>query len=387
MDALFYLKGEEMKVTNLAKLFLISLGLLGACKNQSNEPFELVWSYDYTKPAEALSLVALPPLILDGQHVLMAPDEQVSLLDADDGSLIWSFAYPSGQWIGNNEFLEEEGKLYLSEHKSNELYQISLNNGDVLWKKILEGKEFFEGQNDGIDGAYIYVIGRYNEVFRFTKTGELDKTYDILDFGIDDRARSIRILENQLIFSQFFRKEELSHDSGRILSIDKETEEILWEYRTDNGGFIFEPILLEEEIIYAGVTDGPGEFVALNANNGEVIWKTLDVIGQSYTLTDSMVLVNDGISLLALDKFTGKELWNTGLAFGGGDGGDNIGYQNGYVYHAHSGRLYILDVTNGEIVHTEERSPDGSPFQLLAVGDGKVFIQTFNALHAYTVWE
>ncbi len=376
-----------MKLNNFTLIFVIAIGFLGSCKKQMNEPFELVWSYEYTKPAEALSLVALPPLILDGQSVLMAPDEQVSLLDIDDGSLTWSFEYPSGQWIGNNEFLKEEGKLYLSEHKSNELYQISLNNGSVLWKETLKGKEFFEGQNDGIDETYIYIIGRYNEVFRFTKSGELDKTYNTLDFGIDDRARSIRILNNQLIFSQRFRGDECpSRTCGRILSIDKETEDVLWEYRTDNGGFIFEPILLEDEIIYAGVTDGPGEFVALNANNGEVIWKTLGIIGQSYTLTDSMVLVNDGISLLALDKFTGKELWNTGLAFGGGDGASNIGYLNGFVYHSHSGQLYILEGNTGKIVHTVERSPDGSPFQLLAVGDDKLFVQTFYALYAYTTW-
>ena len=144
--------------------------------------------------------------------------------------------------------------------------------------------------------------------------------------------------------------------------------------------------MLENEIIYAGVTDGPGEFVALNANNGEVIWKTPGIIGQSYTLTDSMVLVNDGISLLALDKFTGKELWTTGLAFGGGHGQDNIAYLNGYVYHVHGSSLWILDGQTGEIVHQEPQSPDGSPFGLLAVGDGKVFVQSDYALYAYTLW-
>ena len=62
------------------------------------------------------------------------------------------------------------------------------------------------------------------------------------------------------------RKEELDHDSGRILSIDKETEEVLWEYRTDKGGYIFEPILLEEGIIYAGVTDGFGRVCSLRCH-------------------------------------------------------------------------------------------------------------------------
>jgi len=49
--------------------------------------------------------------------------------------------------------------------------------------------------------------------------------------------------------------------------------------------------------------------------------------------------------------------------------------------------LYILEANTGEIVHVEERSRDGSPFQLLAVGDDKVFIQSFNALYAFNAWE
>jgi len=370
----------------LATLIFISL-LFGSCNNNKNDSFDLIWSFEYTKPAEALSLAALPPAVFENS-VMIAPDNQVTLLSLNSGKLKWQFQYPSGKYIGNNEFLLEEDRLFLSEADGDEVYALSNKDGSVIWQSILEGREFFDDANDGMDDLYIYITGSNGEIFRFTKEGNFDKEYDILQFTIRDRARSIRILNNQLIFSQRFRGDECpTNVCGRILSIHKETEEVLWEYRTDNGGFIFEPILLEDEIIYAGVTDGPGEFVALNATNGEVIWKTLGIIGQSYTLTDSMVLVNDGISLLALDKFTGKELWNTGLAFGGGDGASNIGYLNGYVYHAHSGRLYVLEANTGEIVHTEERSPDGSPFQLLAVGDGKVFVQTFNALYAYTVWE
>ncbi len=372
----------------IVRIQVLLIAILVSCNQKNTEPFSNIWSFQYEQSAEALSIAALPPMVTD-DGILLAPDKQVTLLDSQKGTKQWSFAYPSGQWIGNNSFLSDNNNLFLSEHRGNDLFSISIKNGSVNWNTQLQagGKEFFEDSNDGIDENFIYITGRYGEIFRFTQTGDFDRTYNILEYEISDRARSIHLLNNQLIFSQVFRKDELSHDSGRILSIDKETEEVIWEYLTDNGGFIFEPILLEDEIIYAGVTDGPGEFVALNANDGEVIWKTLGVIGQSYTLTDSMVLVNDGISLLALDKFTGKELWNTGLAFGGGDGGDNIGYLNGYVYHAHSGRLYILEGNTGEIVHVEERSPDGSPFQLLAVSEDRIFIQTFNALYAYTAWE
>ena len=373
---------SSKKIYNIAIIFVFCISCNG--QKQSND-FSEVWNYSYTKPAEGLSLVNTNPTVYN-DHILISPDEQLTLIDLKSGKKSWSLEFDNSPYISTEEFLTDLNILYVKEVENDRIYAIDLENGTIIWQKN-SPSEFYDHSNDGMDQLYLYVTGRYDEIYRYSKNGKLNKTYDISNYDIEDRSRSIRIFKNQLIFSQFFRKEKLSHDSGRILSIHKETEEVLWEYRTDNGGFIFEPILLEDEIIYAGVTDGPGEFVALNATNGKVIWKTLGIIGQSYTLTDSMVLVNGGVSLYALDKFTGKELWNTGLAFGGGHGQSNIAYMNGFVYHAHSGRLYVLDGTNGEIVHTEERSPDGSPFYLLTVNESKVFVQSFYALYAYTAWE
>ena len=361
--------------------------LFSSCEKQESKSFELIWGFEYTKPAEALSLANTNPDVSEN-GVLISPDEQLTYLNIKNGNIIWQFNIPNNPYISTEEFLIDSNTLFLKEDQFHKLYSVDLTTGEENWHIDISPKEFFQHSNDAYDKNYLYVNGASGNIFRFEKSGTLNKEYNLLKYSIKDRARSIRILNNQLIFSQRFRGDECpTNVCGRILSIAKETEEVLWEYRTNNGGFIFEPILLENEIIYAGVTDGSGEFVAINANNGEVIWKTLGIIGQSYTLTDSMVLVNGGVRLYALDKFTGKELWNTGLEFGGGHGQDNIGYLNGYVYHAHSGRLYILKGSTGEIVHTEERSPDGSPFQLLAVGDDKVFIQTFNAIYAYSAWE
>jgi len=367
-------------------LVVVCLFIL-SCEKQQASSFELIWDYQYKESAEALSLAKTAPRI-EMNNIILSPDGILSVLNIEDGKLIWEYNFSENVYIKSDEFILDEQFIFFKDNTNHEVYSFDKNDGSLLWTNQIPD-EVHQFSNDGIDDEFIYLSGDEAEIFKYAKNGSYIAEYDLIEYGINTDARSIRILDNQLIFSQRWRFTEDCPDGycGRIMSIDKETEEVLWEYVTDNGGYIFEPILLEDEIIYAGVTDGPGEFVALNANNGEVIWKTLGVIGQSYSLTDSMVLINDGISVLALDKFTGKELWNTGLAFGGGDGASNVGYLNGYVYHAHSGRLYILEGNTGEIVHTEERSPDGSPFQLLAVGDDKVFIQTFNTLYAYTAWE
>ena len=260
-----------------------------------------------------------------------------------------------------------------------EIYRFDINNGSLVWVNKIQN-EVHQYSNDGIDNEFIYLSSDYAEIFKYSKDGNFINEYNLMDYGIKTNARSIRVLNNQLIFSQYFHNKGSTIDSGRILSIDKETEDVLWEYRTDKGGYSLEPILLEEGIIYAGVIFAPGEFEALDATNGEVIWQAPGVVSHSYTLTDSMVLVHGGITLRALDKFTGEELWNTGLKFGGGDGGANTTYLNGYVYHVHSGSMRILKADTGEIVHSEVAMSG----YLITAGDDKIFVQGDYSLRAYT---
>jgi outer membrane protein assembly factor BamB len=359
--------------------------MLISCGNDPDPSFEQIWEYEYTKDAESLSLVNTNPTLLEDK-LLIAPDHQLTLLDTKTGNIIWQFEIPDDPFISTEEFLISSSTLYQKDDQNHRVYAIDLGQGKQIWGNDVSPNEFFSHSNDGLDTNYLYLNGAHGHIYQFLKSsGSLTKVYNILDYGIRDRARSIRVLNNQLIFSQRWRFTEDCPDGycGRVISIDKETEEVLWEYRTDKGGYIFEPILLEEGIIYAGVTDGPGEFVALDATNGEVIWQAPGVVSHAYTLTDSMVLVQGGITLRALDKFTGEELWNTGLKFGGGHGQQNIAYLNGYVYHIHSGSMWILEADTGEIVHREAAMSG----YLVTAGEDKIFVQGDYSLRAYTAWK
>jgi outer membrane protein assembly factor BamB len=364
-------------------VFFISMSCILAgisCNEKEKSRFELIWQYDYKQDSDGLSIISITPLI-DGEQIFIASDEMLSAIDIKSGKLNWDYTLPDNSYIAMVEFVLDETSIYLKEDNHHIGYSFNKQTGDKAWEIELPD-ETNQFANDAIDTYYIYMGGDQADIFKLNKTGEFISTYDLKKYTINTDARSIRILNNQLIFSQYFRKEELDHDSGRILSIDKETEEVLWEYRTDKGGYIFEPILLEEGIIYAGVTDGPGEFVALDATNGAVIWQAPGVVSHAYTLTDSMVLVQGGITLRALDKFTGEELWNTGLKFGGGHGQENIAYLNGYVYHIHSGSMWILEANTGEIVHRE-----GISGYLITAGEDKIFVQGSSSLRAYTAWK
>jgi outer membrane protein assembly factor BamB len=366
------------RITVVVVLVLVLI----SCGNDPDPSFELIWEYEYTKDAESLSLVNTNPTLLEDK-LLIAPDHQLTLLDTKTGTRSWSLEFDNSAYISTEEFLIDGNTLFLKEVVNDRVYAVDLKKGSILWETN-STEELYNHSNDGIDEDHLYITGIY-DFFRYDKDGKEIHRYELNKFGINDRSRSIRLLDNQLIFSQRWRFTEDCPNGycGRVISIDKETEEVLWEYRTDKGGYIFEPILLEEGIIYAGVTDGPGEFVALDATNGEVIWQAPGVVSHAYTLTDSMVLVQGGVTLRALDKFTGKELWNTGLKFGGGHGQQNIAYLNGYVYHIHSGSMWILEADTGEIVHSEAAMSG----YLVAAGDDKIFVQGDYSLRAYTAWK
>ena len=366
------------------KILWISL-IYVSCQSSNNEPqFSLLWEYVYTQSTESLSLVRTPPTILDQEYLLIAPDFQISIISRRDGKLQRTVPLFGESYMAQIEPLIESTSLFLKEHKNNTLGRINLNSGLIMWE-VEAPEELFHWSNDAFDNEFIYLSSNYAKIFKYSKDGNFINEYNLMNYGIKTDARSIRVLNNQLIFSHRWRFTEDCPDGycGRVISIDKETEEVLWEYRTDKGGYVYEPILLEEGIIYAGVTDGPGEFVALDATNGEVIWQASGVVSRSYTLTDSMVLVQGGVTLRALDKFTGEELWNTGLKFGGGDGGANITYLNGYVYHVHSGSMRILKADTGEIVHSEVAMSG----YLITAGDDKIFVQGDYSLRAYTAWK
>lgn len=72
----------------------------------------------------------------------------------------------------------------------------------------------------------------------------------------------------------------------------------------------------------------------------------------------------------------GAKIWR-------GHGEQNIVYLNGYVYHIHSGSMWILEADTGEIVHREATMSG----YLVTAGDDKIFVQGDYSLRAYTAWK
>jgi len=63
-----------------------------------------------------------------------------------------------------------------------------------------------------------------------------------------------------------------------------------------------------------------------------------------------------------------------------------LAYWDGYVYHPHYGKLYILNGETGEIVHTM-RGPDEAYTYQVSAGAGKIFVQSSQHLYAFSPYD
>ena len=341
---------------------------------------DLIWERDYVKRADGLSLVNVEPAIVNHNSIIISPDETITSINRDDGKINWSYSLPENGEVGNNFLLYDSQQIYTKLDDTKRVLSHQLLNGEVQWEAESPTGHFTDLGNDAQDQNNLYLVTEDFNIHVFSKAGSYKKS-----IKLDKVARSIAVDGNALFVTQAWKPSNNEISKGKISALNLGSDSVIWTYETNSGGYYFYSMLLDNDYIYAGVTSGPGEFVALNAADGTVLWRNEGLVSWSYTLSDSMVFVNDSVDIVALDRFSGQVLWRTG--FGGGHGQNNIAYLNGFVYHAHSSSLFVLDAQTGEIVHQIPQSPDGSPFGNLAAADGKVFVQSDHALYCYRAWE
>ncbi|NBC67042.1 MAG: PQQ-binding-like beta-propeller repeat protein [Bacteroidetes bacterium] len=171
---------------------------------------------------------------------------------------------------------------------------------------------------------------------------------------------------------------------GRIVSLNAETNQLNWEFETTIGGFYYADLIMEDGVLFSGITSRPSIFVAIGIANGEVKWALQGYWCHRFTIGDGKIFINDSNYILAVDQQIGEILWEDYFQ---GHTESNLAYLDGYLYHAHNGGLYIWDAQNGNRVTGPIESPDGSDFYNLNAGNGKLFIQSRYYLYAYEAWK
>jgi outer membrane protein assembly factor BamB len=331
------------------------------------------------------SSVTNAPTVLSDSTLLLSVDSSISLIQISNGILHWRTKIPVG--IGTRRLMvdPEKNLVFIKHDQTVQSTAINLRDGSILWQFSLENGEYFDFSSDAQSKEFLFFTDKESKIHIITKDGHHKRSIE-LEYDM----RSGHFLDGNLIIAHSYsdsdRAQHPNHRFGKIISYDLDADSVNWEYDNEYGGYTYAPILLENGIIYAGSTSGVNEFTAINAETGEVIWRSLGQESWAYTLGSNAIYINDGTDLVALNKADGRKLWQTSFK-GRGFAQSNVAYLDGYVYHSHSGALHVLEAITGEIVHKISISPDGSQFYNLSAGYGKVFVQSDYALYAYKAWE
>jgi outer membrane protein assembly factor BamB len=344
-----------------------------------------IWRYEHGIVGDA------PPVVSDDM-VFASGGLYLYAITENTGEMVWKAEVDNDMELQGHILLNDDRSIVACHRDGDEIKIRSWHkvNGVLEWERV-----YIDDPNSqdlepvllgghtviGEDNSYAFVA-RNSEIFILNERGEqtlrkkLDNHYSI---------RGIAYTNGKLLMGQG-RTIHGGLTLGRITALDTASGDSLWAYDTEDGGFLAPPIV-EDGVMYAGaVGNSPvKEFVALDAETGEVIWRQTDwVRTDNFLLGPKYIYVNTGASLAALDKTDGHIVWR--FEWESSAGLITPVYLEGYVYHSDHGRIFVLDAETGELVHEEPLPKGGGYFWHLAVSEDKLFAQTSYQLIAYEPW-
>ncbi|MFB0499921.1 MAG: PQQ-binding-like beta-propeller repeat protein [Candidatus Hadarchaeaceae archaeon] len=317
--------------------------------------------------------LVVPPLTIAGQSSEEWPTfhgnwARTGYIDAelsDNLGLLWEFPGEWGVLQSKSTPAIADGKVYFTAYKTQEdighifIFALDAENGELVWN-YRAGRD--AGASDYpsptvVDGR-VYV-GDENYLYAFdAESGELIWRFEVpWEGGLHGVDSSPVVIDNRVYFGSW---------DGWFYCLDANTGELIWAYSDGDGkmGHAMEAPAFSDGIIYFGTGAGAGSPIdytgwvyALNAQNGDLIWKFQigDEIGSSPAVVDNIVYIGAGFmghlpgdGMWAFDAHTGELIWYFDTE------NESVGcpaVAHGKVYFQSNDRyLYALDAKNGSIV-------------------------------------
>lgn len=364
----------------LIRIFYTILLFSISCTNVSEDNIKIentmttIWGYEYFM--EGLGSFADPVLVGDSL-IIMIGDGNTSVIRIDDGSLKWKQSTPNNH-LSIRNILFDDNQVYgwqykILGEKKYRLYALSLETGQENWSL------------DSV--AYLFKHGLSSDYYYCRNVhvlNKISKSGNIIDTKISEYKPDVLASFDGKVYSgQGWPCG--AEACGRIIVYDENTFDSLWVYNTDGGGFTLCYPYYESGYIYSGSIWGiEPVVVALDANSGEILWETKTSGCFQIISGENVLICRSRTTVYSLDKNTGELLWITILPTSDETG--SFTYWEGYIYKAHGGGLYIIDVITGEIVHSMQ-GQDKSYIHKVASGAGKIFIQSSKHLYAFDPYE
>jgi outer membrane protein assembly factor BamB len=364
-------------------LILCSVIVLSGCqyfKSKTNRdniapPAELVdfspsvkvskaWGASFGRGERKLGL-RQAPAAMDGRVFAASPDGELSAFDAASGKPLWQvdseLRWSGGPGVG-------EGTLVVGA-LNGQVVAFNPDTGSERWRSRVSSEVISE---PAIGRGLAVVRSNDGRVFAFSSTtGERRWVYDRSIPALTVRGNARPIIEGSTVY--------LGYDSGTVVALDLNEGRVLWEQVISEGEGKTE---LERMVDIDGdmaataselyVASYRGNIVALDAGSGRPLWTRDMSVYAGVTLAGDRLLVSDEDGTVwSLDRRSGASQWRQdGLAHRWLTTPAVVG--NYAVVGDLKGYLHWLDLSTGEFAARNrlDRDPIRAPLRVL---DGVVY--------------
>lgn len=361
--------------------YVIILVLISSCfgENPTNiEDPKMKMNKIWQIETHNIEVPSAQPIIIGDSLLIFTGELSLRAVRTLNGETKWRGEIDDENALNTKVMLFEGGRI-ISAHKNSVLgWDYETGGLSLKINKQDQISVFPRGRNTIVNGGFAF-IGDTLDAYLINSNGDLR-------FAIDVEFGSLSLgYENLKVFLGQTNTITGALTRGKIRAFDSQSGEGLWVYETDNGGFEESPFI-ENGVLYAGaIGNSPvNEVVALHAETGELIWRQTDYVWtQTMSMSDKYLYINTGVSLAALNKIDGSIAWR--YEWTSFSGAEPV-YLEGYVYHTDHNQLFVIDDSNGKLVHSEPVPQGGFYFWHVAASSDKIFAQTSRQLIAYQPW-
>jgi len=302
-----------------------------------------------SQPTDAVTnkvITALAKVPLDGESILIYDyDGSLISYDLDAERINWTVkATDSYTEMCANKITLLDGVIYIP-FINGEIFAVDNQSGDIFWKSRLGNvtdQVVLKNQVPVINNGKLYIAAQnpINTIYALNlKNGSLAWSYKLDSSNNDNPV----LYSDNKIFTQ---------SGSNLYSFDANTGKLLYQKN------------FEQPITGKPVTDGENVFIAneknvlyaVSASKPDIVWEfkideNQNNVKERIVCKDNKVYLaaqgQEVSSIYAVDSKTGTQLWKTDFK------NDNVDYiveESDNIWgYTHKGRLFQLDINNGEI--------------------------------------
>ena len=251
-------------------------------------------NWSYPEKASAAVIFYAPPLVTDDAVYIGDLANTFHKLDKANGEEIWSYTDSQGFYLGQAAIYD--GVVY-APNNDGILYAIDADNGSLLW--TFETGHYLWSQPQ-IANDTIYIGSMDHFAYAISLAGE-----EIWSHELSGAATGAPLLseDGSLLF--------VGSLGNQMVALDTATGEVDWTYDTDQSvwGTL---VIADGTLIF---TDTGGNVYGVMAESGEALWRTQvsgEVVGGVSPIEDGFVVASKEGQLQAFD-FDGGPKWQASV--------------------------------------------------------------------------